>query len=279
MHGWEGLISEDKSSELTPVGVNFLLRRQTIGLLNAQRKEPQLVRVTLKPLQRQDRRPTHPKVPTGPGSFVVLGPLRAGFVERPPSAALQPNPIATGSRLTGQANYVHIRWGVGGAKQHELVADWPQTGASIELTADNIVVEAICGEDPGLAVPAASAGSEPRFAADMCPSTDRPRAEYDALSYVQLAATDMEPLPGDSVGVAVPEFASSVDIVLEDVLPAGGALQVGWLDANLQAVSVGRYPTAPVTIAVPEAACTMTIGYVSGEVIVLAVYLHWRIAP
>lgn len=284
MFGWDGLTSEDKASELTSVGVNFLLRRQSVGLLNCQRKDgPQLVRITLKPLQRADRQPTHPKMAAGPGSFVVYGGLRAGFVEQPPTAALQPNPIATGSRLTGQANYVRIRWGCGGAKPHELLADWPQTGASVEVTADNVLVEGICGEDPGLPVPVASVGSEPRFAADLCPSEDRARAEYDALSYAQFLSAALAPLPGDSVGFSVPEFASAVDITLGDLLPlqvAGRAsLQVSWLDAALQLLAIYRFPEAPATLAVPEGACTAIVGVSTTEIFETAAWAVWRIAP
>jgi len=273
--GWTGLVSEDVPSELTPGGGQFLLVRQDVGILNAQCKTPRPVRLTLKPLQRFDRAPVFPLGTAYPG-------MRAGF-----NAAVLPPPnvIATGSRTTGQANYALVTWGSGGARQHALLSDWPVSGASIELTADNVQVVGVCGETPGLAVTAAQAESRPRFAADLSDTAGRGRGQYDGLSFSQLIFGAI--VTGTTRQLAVPEFAKAVMITLGDAL-AQNVFELSWMDPFGQVVEVARFGLSgaangnlalPAWVPVPDGAVAMIFTAITFGTLNTTGWAHWRIAP
>jgi hypothetical protein len=278
---WTGQVSEDNPSTLTPAGINFLLVRQSVGVLNAQTIKPEMVRVLIKPLQRFDRAPVFPDTPT---NGVIVAGMRAGWFNAP-GAIPPPNIIATGNRALGRANYVHLTWGVGNAKQHSLVADWPVSGASIEIVADNIELNGICGETPGLSVPAAVQTSRPRFAADLGPSTGRARGQYDSLSLSQLLGGAV--VTGTIAQAAVPEFATALQISLGDSLGQNN-FEVSWMDPAGQVVETGRYGLSaaangnlvfPMMLPVPCGAVAMVFTAVSFGALNTTAWAHWRIAP
>lgn len=275
---WHGLIADDKSALLT-LGNSFM-PRQVVPLINAQAKVAQAVRITLKPLQRDDRQPTHPRMP-GTNDVAFDG-LRAGFSIQPASGPGGiPFPIMEGNPDDGEGNYVHITWGVGGAKPHELVADWPVTGASIVLTADQVTVEGVCGPQIVIVAPEQGPGSRPRFAADLCPAPSIARSEYDALRFYQFVTSSIVTSP-DSVEVAVPEFASSVEVQLGDVLPAASSVDVSWLGPSNQLKGQCRYPAplpSPLILPVAEGAVALVLTLINAGVFDATLGMLWHIAP
>lgn len=283
--GWHGLTSNDIAAELTPAGANFLFIRQTVSLLNAKADAPQLVRITLKPLRRRDSAPTMPRTAL---NHVAVDGYRAGYYATP--AAVIPNPIVTGSKVNGMAHYGLVRWGCGGSKRQGLVCDWPAAGGSIEVVADQVTVEALCGEGvpgigPGLAVTAAQAGGTPVFSAELAQSMTRGRGQYDPLSFTHQAGGMLNTVAHQ---FGVPEWATSLHFGLGDALPTNGALRIAFLDGASQVLWESNHGTTgsaqsnlgmPVVIPVPEDAITMTATLLGVGALNTTGWAHWRLAP